>query len=164
MTLTPGYGETAISDEEAESLLPNGRELLGEPISKAAIYDLEQAVQEEVAERLLTKVLNDTVTLDELLSDRFLRELHRQLYGEIWTWAGLYRRRELNIGVGPEQIAVELRGSLGNVIYRWRHTNDWTARELGVVAHAETVRIHPFTDGNGRTTRLLADLVFIAAQ
>jgi fido (protein-threonine AMPylation protein) len=77
---------------------------------------------------------------------------------------GLYRRRELNIGVGPEQIAVELRGSLGNVIYRWQHTNDWTARELGVVVHAETVRIHPFTDGNGRTTRLLADLVFIAAQ
>jgi fido (protein-threonine AMPylation protein) len=29
---------------------------------------------------------------------------------------------------------------------------------------AETVRIHPFTDGNGRTTRLLADLVFTAAQ
>ena len=27
-----------------------------------------------------------------------------------------------------------------------------------------TVRIHPFTDGNGRTTRLLADLVFVAAQ
>jgi Fic family protein len=26
------------------------------------------------------------------------------------------------------------------------------------------VRIHPFTDGNGRTTRLLADLVFITAQ
>jgi fido (protein-threonine AMPylation protein) len=26
------------------------------------------------------------------------------------------------------------------------------------------VRIHPFTDGNGRTTRLLADLVFVATQ
>lgn len=30
--------------------------------------------------------------------------------------------------------------------------------------HAETVRIHPFIDGNGRTTRLLADLTFLAAQ
>ncbi len=30
--------------------------------------------------------------------------------------------------------------------------------------HAETVRIHPFTDGNGRTTRLLADLSFAAVQ
>ena len=38
------------------------------------------------------------------------------------------------------------------------------AHELGVVAHAETVRIHPFVDGNGRATRFLADLVFAAAQ
>ncbi|EUA08484.1 fic/DOC family protein [Mycobacterium kansasii 732] len=30
--------------------------------------------------------------------------------------------------------------------------------------HAEAVGVHPFTDGNGRTTRLLADLVFTAAQ
>jgi fido (protein-threonine AMPylation protein) len=164
MTLTPGYGETPISDEEAESLLPNVRELLGEPISKAAVYDLEQAVQEEVTERLVTEVLSDGVTLDELLSDHFLRELHGQLYGDIWTWAGVYRGRELNIGVAPEQIAVELRGALGTILYRWQHTNDWTPRELGVVVHAETVRIHPFTDGNGRATRLLADLVFIAAQ
>lgn len=28
----------------------------------------------------------------------------------------------------------------------------------------ETVRIHPFVDGNGRTTRLLADILFVAAQ
>lgn len=30
--------------------------------------------------------------------------------------------------------------------------------------HADVVRIHPFVDGNGRTTRLLADLVHYAAQ
>jgi fido (protein-threonine AMPylation protein) len=60
--------------------------------------------------------------------------------------------------------AVELRGSLDTIRYRWQHTNDWTPRHLGIAVHAETVRIHPFTDGNGRTTRLLADLVLAAAQ
>jgi Fic family protein len=35
---------------------------------------------------------------------------------------------------------------------------------MGIVVHAETVRIHPFTDGNGRTTRFLADLVFATVQ
>ncbi|WP_249359627.1 hypothetical protein [Nocardia cyriacigeorgica] len=34
-------------------LLPDVRELLGEPLSKAALYDLEQAVQEEVTEDLM---------------------------------------------------------------------------------------------------------------
>ncbi|MCG8914222.1 Fic family protein [Actinokineospora sp. PR83] len=48
--------------------------------------------------------------------------------------------------------------------YRWNTTQDWTPRELGIAVHAELVRIHPFTDGNGRTTRLLADLVFAATQ
>lgn len=56
------------------------------------------------------------------------------------------------------------RTSLELIRYRRQHARDWTARELGVVAHAETVRIHPFVDGNGRTTRLLGDLVFVAAQ
>lgn len=48
--------------------------------------------------------------------------------------------------------------------YRWEHTKDWSPRELGIAAHAERVRIHPFPDGNGRSTRLLADLIFAAAQ
>ncbi|WP_228832414.1 Fic family protein [Nocardia brasiliensis] len=160
----PGYGETPVPDDEADALLPDIRELLGEPVSKAAVYDLEQAIQVEVSETLLNAVLEETLTLDEMLSAYFLRELHSRLYGDIWAWAGKFRLRELNIGVAPEQIAVELHGSLETIRYRWHHTNDWTARQLGVAAHAETVRVHPFTDGNGRTTRLLADLVFIAAQ
>ncbi|MGV9615187.1 Fic family protein [Nocardia xishanensis] len=112
----------------------------------------------------MTAVIDGSLVLDNLLTDHFLRDLHRRLYGDIWQWAGVFRRRELNIGVAPEQIAVELRGSLETIHYRWQHADDWTPRQLGIAAHAETVRIHPFTDGNGRTTRLLADLVFTAAQ
>ncbi len=164
MPLTPGYGETPVPDDELDALLPAIRELLGEPVTKAAVYDLEQAIQEEAAEELLTSVLAGDVSLDDLLTDHFARNLHLRLYGDIWTWAGTFRKRELNIGVAPEQIAVELRASIDTIRYRWQHTEDWTPRELGIAVHAETVRIHPFTDGNGRTTRLLADLVFAAAQ
>jgi fido (protein-threonine AMPylation protein) len=102
--------------------------------------------------------------LTTLLDDRFLRELHDQLYGDVWTWAGTFRTHELNIGVDPWQIAVELRNSLDNLRYRWSHTDDWTPRQLGIASHAEVVRIHPFTDGNGRSTRILADLVYVASQ
>lgn len=164
MSLTPGYGETPVPDDELTALLPAVRELLGESITKAAVYDLEQAFHEEATEELLTAVFDGALTLDELLTDHFVRELHRHLYGDIWTWAGVFRTRELNIGVAPEHIAVELRGSMDGIRHRWRHTTDWTPRQLGIAVHADTVRIHPFTDGNGRTTRLLADLVFAAAQ
>jgi fido (protein-threonine AMPylation protein) len=164
MPLIPGYGETPVSDDDLQALLPALRSTLGEPVSKAAIYDIEQAVQADVAEQRLIEVLGGVLTVDELISDHFVRELHRQLYGELWTWAGVFRKRELNIGVAPEQIAVELRFSLETIRYRWEHTCDWTPRQVGIAVHAETVRIHPFTDGNGRTTRLLADLAFVAAQ
>jgi fido (protein-threonine AMPylation protein) len=76
----------------------------------------------------------------------------------------IFRRREMSIGVAPELIGVELRATLETIGHRWRETEDWTPRQLGIAVHAEIVRIHPFTDGNGRTTRLLADLVFAAAQ
>ncbi len=164
MSLAPGYGETPVPDDELDALLPGIRELLGDPVSKADIYDLEQGVQAAVAEARLSEVLDGRLALDGLLSDHFIRELHKQLYGDIWNWAGKYRVRELNIGVEPWQIATELRSSLDTILYRWQNTDDWSPRQLGIVVHAETVRIHPFTDGNGRTTRLLADLVFVAAQ
>jgi fido (protein-threonine AMPylation protein) len=162
--LTPGYGETPVPDDELEGLLPQARQLFGEPVSKAAVYDLEQAIQAQVAEELLPDVLSGEQRLDDLLSDHFLRELHGRLYGDIWSWAGILRRNELNIGVDPWHISVELRNSLENIRYRWEHTDDWNPRQLGIAVHAEVVRIHPFTDGNGRSTRFLVDLVFVAAQ
>ena len=163
MSLTPGYGETPVPDDELDVLLSSARELLGEPVTKSAVYDLEQALQNEVAERALTWILGGTLTVTDLLSDSFLRDLHSQLYGDIWAWAGVYRKRELNIGVPPEHVAVELRGSFETIHYRWEHTTDWTPRQIGAV-HAEVGRIHPFADGNGRSSRLLADLVFVAKE
>lgn len=164
MKLSPDYGETPIDGDEFDALLPAVREALGATPSKAAVHDLEQAVQVEVAEELLIAVIAGELALDELLTDHFVRELHRRLYGDIWSWAGMFRRREFNLGVAPEQIAVELRSSLDTIGYRWRESREWMPRELGIAVHADLVRIHPFADGNGRSTRLLADLVFVAAQ
>ena len=162
--LSAEYGETPISYDEVEVLVPEVRALLGEPVLKAAVYDLEQTIESEVRAEAVGDVLQQRLTLDTALSDCFVRDLHRRVFGEIWLWAGRLRTVEVTIGVAPEYVAVELRQSLDQLLYRWRHTDDWSARELGMAVHAETVRIHPFVDGNGRTTRLLAELVFMAAR
>lgn len=91
--------------------------------------------------------LDGSLPIKELVSDYFLRDLHTRLFGPIWQWGGRLRRRELNIGVAPELIAVELRSTLGTIAWRWSHTSDWTARQLGIVVHAETDRIHPLQTG-----------------
>jgi Fic family protein len=66
--------------------------------------------------------------------------------------------------VAPEQIPAETASSLDKLIYRWRNTADWSSRQIGISVHAEILRIHPFADGNGRTSRLVADLVFLSTQ
>lgn len=164
MTFDPGYGETPLPFDELDALLPEARAALDEPITKAAVYDLEQAVEAGVAEELLRAVLEARLTLSALLQPAFLHDLHMRLYGRIWRWAGQNRRHLLNIGVDPGYVALELRTALDAIEYRWENTGDWSARELGIAVHAECVRIHPFVDGNGRSTRLYADLVFLAAQ
>lgn len=90
--------------------------------------------------------------------------MHRDLYARVWTWAGRHRHRETNIGVAPDQIAVALRSEVDNQRWRWEHTTDLTPRVLGVTFHAVVVHIHPFIDGNGRSSRLMADLAFAAAH
>lgn len=164
MDLTPGYGETPVDPEDLDALTSAARAELGDDPTKAELYDYEQAILIEVRDLLFEQIIDGTLGLDDLLADHFLRELHGRLYGDMWTWAGRFRTRELNLGVAPEQIAVELRSSLDTIRWRWEHTSDLTARVLGIAVHAETVRVHPFADGNGRSTRLLADLVFFAAQ
>ncbi|MDR1442835.1 MAG: Fic family protein [Bifidobacteriaceae bacterium] len=164
MPLAPGYGETPLDFEELDVLLPAARKLIGDPVTKAAVYDYEEGIAEQVGADALEAVLDGSVVLEEIVSDYYLRDLHRQLYGELWSWAGVLRHREVNIGIAPERITTELRASLDTILYRWRHTEDWTAHHFGIAVHAETVRIHPFVDGNGRVTRLLADPAFAAAQ
>ncbi|GEB95304.1 Fic family protein [Microbacterium lacticum] len=164
MGVGPGCGETPLDPEEADALTPQAREIFGDEPKKIDLYEAEQAISDDVSIALLDDIADGRLVLTDILTDAFLRDLHQKLYGDLWTWAGRYRTCDLNLGVEPERIAVELRGSLDNIRYRWERTDDWTARELGIAVHAESVRIHGFVDGNGRTTRLLADLVFLAAQ
>jgi fido (protein-threonine AMPylation protein) len=153
MSLTPGFGETPVDPEDLDALIATTRAELGDEPTRAELYDYEQAILIEVRDTLIEQIIDGALGLDALLADHFLRNLHGRLYSDIWNWAGRFRTRELNLGVAPEQIAVELRSGLDTIRWRWEHTSDWTARVLGIAVHAETVRVHPFVDGNGRATR-----------
>ncbi len=72
-------GETLLSSEEAEALTPEARQLLGDPIRKADLYDLEQRIQLEVADEWWGNLLNFNVPMRDLLDDHFVRDLHRRL-------------------------------------------------------------------------------------
>lgn len=144
MPLEPGYGQTPIPGDELAALLRHVIDTLSAPITRADIYDLESAVLQDVTETQLAAAVDGSLTLDELLNEYFL---HTQLYGDIWTWAGRWRQREVNIGVAPEQIAVELRSAMGTIGYRWEHTTDWTPARA---RHRRACRDCPRTSVHGR--------------
>jgi fido (protein-threonine AMPylation protein) len=59
-------------------------------------------------------------------TEAFVCDLHKKLFGDVWNWAGSFRK---------------------------------TAKELAARFHHRLVAIHPFPNGNGRHSRIMADAV-----
>lgn len=94
----------------------------------------------------------------EVLDERFLKELHRRMFGRTWRWAGRYRNSGKNIGVAAEQIAPAVRDLLEDVRAQIQARN-LPAEEIAARFHHRLTRIHPFANGNGRHARLATDLL-----
>lgn len=99
----------------------------------------------------------------DILTDAFVKRLHGRMFGDVWAWAGNYRRTERNIGVDPIHIPIELRMALDDARYQIEH-GAYPPDEIAVRLHHRLVAIHPFPNGNGRTTRLMADLLAIRLE
>lgn len=85
MPLTPGYGETPLEHDELDALLPEVVDLLDKPITRAAVYDLEQGLQDQLFDELMPAAVDGSIQLDDLLSDYFVRDLHTRLFGPVWN-------------------------------------------------------------------------------
>jgi Fic-DOC domain mobile mystery protein B len=94
----------------------------------------------------------------DLLSEKFVKDLHRRMLGEVWRWAGKFRTSERNIGIAHWEIPVALRNLLDDT-KAWIEYKTYPPDEIAVRFHHRLVQIHPFANGNGRHSRLMADLL-----
>ena len=94
----------------------------------------------------------------DILNDEFARTLHKQMFGEVWSWAGKYRDANTNIGVDHYLIPTELPSLFSDARY-WLQHKSYETDELATRLHHRLVSIHPFPNGNGRHSRLMADLL-----
>lgn len=146
-----GDGATPLSPEDRESLIPVHIAVRGE------LNELEaQGVLAAVAWAFTRRR-----SMSTLLKETFIRRLHKEMLGEVWTWAGTYRTRESNLGIDPALIQVELRKLLEDTRY-WLEHETYPADEIAIRFHHRLVHIHPFPNGNGRLSRLMADLLSAA--
>lgn len=97
----------------------------------------------------------------DVLSERFLRQLHKRMFGKVWKWAGKIRQSEKNIGVEVWKINTELAQLLSDTRY-WIENGTYALDEIAARFHHRLVWIHPFANGNGRHSRFATDLLLIA--
>jgi len=95
-----------------------------------------------------------------IFRERFLKGLHRRMFNRVWRWAGKCRTSPRNLGVEAYLIETELRKAIDDVRY-WVEHNSYPPDELAVRFHHRLVSVHPFPDGNGRWSRLAADVLIV---
>ena len=117
--------------------------------------ELNEAEARNIAQAQVWLISNKN---KDIFSDTFLRELHKKMFGDVWKWAGNYRTSERNIGVAPYQIPIKLMLLFDDVKF-WIENKTYSNREIAVRLHHKLVQIHPFPNGNGRVSRLMADFV-----
>lgn len=101
-----------------------------------------------------------TASVRTVLSIDFVRTVHRQMFGQVWSWAGAFRQHETNIGVDWHQIPVELKVLIDDAAY-WIHHETFAPDEIAIRFKHRLVAIHCFSNGNGRHSRLMADLIAV---
>lgn len=96
--------------------------------------------------------------IKDLLSEEFMVLLHKKMFGMVWKWAGQLRRNETNIGIEWIKIPVEIRLLLDDTKY-WVSNKTYAPEEIALRFKHRLVSIHCFPNGNGRHSRVMADLI-----
>jgi Fic-DOC domain mobile mystery protein B len=146
-------GDLFVEPDDATPLTPEEmRDLIPTHITFRS--ELNEAEQENIA------LAQDWAlgSRRNLLSERFITELHRRMLGNVWRWAGRFRTSERNIGIPFYEIPVELRQLLDDA-RAWIDLESYPIDEIAMRLHHRLVQIHPFPNGNGRHSRLMADLL-----
>jgi len=100
------------------------------------------------------------------INDAIVLHIHKLIMSKIAEDAGHYRTTRVRI-TGASFLpppSLEVRSKM-NELLNWLKENpdEYTPIELAAVFHHRFVQIHPFTEGNGRTARLLMNVILMKA-
>ena len=141
-----GDGHTEIPDEVRDDLIATYIATLGE------LHEAEEA-------NIAAGTFRRSPSVAELLDDRYLRDLHRAMFDEVWRWAGRYRQHDVNIGsIDWHQVPALVRQLVDDARF-WVEADTFEPDELAVRFHHRLVQIHPFVNGNGRHGRFATEFL-----
>lgn len=145
-------GETPLTDEDVRGLklpLVKTREQLSAVEGPNILGGKQWALQSKKSR------------MPHMLSIEYMQELHRRMLGDVWEWAGEIRSVQLENAFASTvpDIRPQLIGLYKDATEYWLEDKSLTPDEFVVRVHHRVVKIHPFRNGNGRHSRLLADLI-----
>lgn len=141
-------GQTPLTADDRLGLIP------GHVITRAELNELEAGNIAAALAWLARRRRANPLSVD------FMRDLHRRMYGDVWTWAGNYSKEfDRPLGADANRIEPRLRTLIDDAIY-WIENDrfDDISRLLATFHHRLTA-IHPFPNGNGRWARLMTDSI-----
>lgn len=141
-------GQTPLEEDEKEGLLLRTISTRGE-LDEFEQVNIQDAIEWSIKGK---------ISREQLLSEEFLLLVHKKMFGTIWKWAGTKRKTNKNIGVDKTQISVELRKLIDDCKF-WIDNNTYNPEEIAVRFSHRLVKIHVFPNGNGRHSRLVADIL-----
>ena len=148
MNLDYPEGATPIDPDETQGLLlPHIR-------TRAELDRWEQENISEAEDAVLGRKQKDVLT------EKYVRNLHRRMFRTVWRWAGDFRRSEKNIGIEWTKVPVALH-QLFQEVNGWLEYQSYPPDEIAARFHHRLVAIHAFPNGNGRHARLMADLLLV---
>lgn len=141
-------GQTPLDENEKEGLLIKSITTRGE-LDEFEQLNIEKAIQWTLGKKWAPEYI---------LSEDFVKELHIRMFKEVWSWAGEFRKTNKNIGVDKYQIGVSLKQLLDDGLY-WLKNKTYSDEEFAIRFKHRIVKIHCFPNGNGRHSRLIADII-----
>ena len=141
-------GQTPLDEDEKDGLLIPTITTRGE-LDEFEQKNIEEAIQWSLGRNFKPEAI---------FTEDFIKQLHQRMYGEVWAWAGHFRKTDKNIGVDKWQIPVALKSLLDDALF-WVQNNTMPQDEIAIHFKHRLVSIHCFPNGNGRHSRLMADLI-----
>jgi cell filamentation protein len=138
-------GRYAVDGSEGEYEPGSGEQVLRNLVGIASPTDMDD-LELELLNQLYQDVLIDqlpdrTITTDDLMT------WHRRWLGNVYAWAGQVRQVTMSKDGFPFAAVPQIPRLLTAI----------------AVTHVEFILIHPFREGNGRLSRLLADVMAVQA-
>lgn len=155
-----------VSSNEGQYEKNSGEQVLANKLGIADADDIDDA-ELVLLEQLYRSVFEEHFPRGQLTVE-VLKSWHHRWLGNIYEWAG--QERTVNISKGGFMFApsAQLPKLLNDfdVKYLARYTpctymSEVQLIEAIAITHVELILIHPFREGNGRLSRLLADVMAV---